>query len=336
MNKTLVAWFAFVLVAAVPASGKHTTPPAEHPSPVKKTEKQQFHPAIFPKLIPLIPMLAPVEEHKRLATRVSHNESFPPLPIELRPGATWDESKVAYPTAKGKNIWYKVPKWLSGEYSYGTMEHYFEKNLQTGEAKTTHEIHQPLSSGRNRGILVDKAGNIWQKAYGGQIGDPSSPSHPKFLYERYDDELVGYLIASDQYVENSAGIEFYVGAEDKKIIAVMRWQRIREFQLKDGKVMVSLSEQKFDVDGQPLLLFKSRGQMTKREDFAPLAPGEKDTVAGSYADAVTELRAFMDQTGNTADAPDAVADAAAKGKDAQSDAQSVGEQTVPSDVPANN
>lgn len=298
--------FALVqLMFADPVTAKHTsTEPLQ--SGAKQENKTKA--GLFPKLLPLIPHLAPVEERARLVSRVSHSESFPPLPEELRPGSDWNEDKVADPQAKKENIWYKVPKWLAGEYSYGTMLHYYKKNLQTGVEQQLDEVRPPLSAGRHRGILVDKQGGIWQKAYGGGISDPSNPDHGNIVYEKFDDELVGYVISPEQYVENSAGVEFYIDKETNKIIEVLRWQRIREFQLKNGKVLVNVSEQKFDLDGKPLLLFKSKGEMIKRSSFESLAPGGESRVAGTYGNAVRELRAFLEQMGELALAPDAVED----------------------------
>lgn len=294
------------------ATGNHAAP-GSHAA----TGKSRFHPALFPKLVPLVPIMDKgVSEHTRLMSRVTHSESFPPLPVELCPGAAWDEDKVVDPAAKSENLWYKVPKWITGEFSYGTMVHYYLKNLQTGEETSVNVVHQPLPSGRNRGILVDKAGNIWQKAYGGAIGDPTAPK-TKIEYEKYDDELVGFILGPDQYTENSAGIEFYIDRETNKILKVQRWQRIREFTFKDGNVMVALSEQTYNFDGKPLELEKAKGHMIRRQEFVPLAPGETDSVAGSYATAVEELRAFMNKIGEIAIAPDAEAEVSTHHKDAR-------------------
>lgn len=283
-----------------------------------ETAKSRFHPALFPKLVPLIPILdkgnAGVTEHTRLSSRVSHSESFPPLPPELCPGAAWDEDKVVDPAAKSENLWYQVPKWICGEFSYGTMVDYYGKDLRTGEEIPMNKTHQPLPGGRERGILVDKAGNIWQKAYGGGISDPTAPK-TAVEYEKFDDELVGFIIGPNEYTENSAGIEFYINRDTNKIIGVQRWQRIREFTFKDGSVMVNLSEQKYNFDGKPLSIAKSRGHMIRRSEFEPLQPGETNRIAGSYATAVTELRAFMDKLGELALAPDSAEETTSHHKD---------------------
>lgn len=309
---------ALILVALVAtswcceiAAGKSPAPTFSQAQSNSGKKEQKFHPAIFPKLILQTPIadisisLAP--EKKRLSTRVSHNESFPPLPKDLQPGSAWDEAKVMNPTAKGENLWHKVPKWITGEFSYGTMVNYLQRNLITGEEIKRDDVSQPLSHGRTRGILVDKAGNYWQKAYGGGINSPNDPKSSEIQHFRFDDQLIGYLISPNVYTENSAGIEFYVSKSTNKIVKVNRWQRIRDFTLKDGNVMVDLSEQKFGLDGKPTLLVKGRGHMIKRAEFAPLLPGEVDGIAGSYSDAVTDLRAFMESIGAIADAPDAAA-----------------------------
>lgn len=272
-------------------------------------KEQKFHPAIFPKLILQTPIadfsISITTQKTRLSTRVSHNESFPPLPKDLQPGSAWDEAKVMNPTAKGQNLWHKVPKWITGEYSYGTMMNYYQKDLVTGKEFKRDDVVQPLSHGRTRGVLVDKAGNYWQKAYGGGIGSPNASKTSDVEHFRFDDQLIGYLISPESYTENSAGIEFDVSRSTNKILKVNRWQRIREFTFKDGNVMVELSEQEFGLDGKPIMLVKAKGHMIKRAEFAPLLPGEQNRIAGSYSDAVTDLRTFMQSIGAIADAPDA-------------------------------
>lgn len=281
------------------------------------TGRSRFHPALFPKLVPLVPRMDQSQpEPTKLSTRISHSESFPPLPPDLCPGASWDENKVLDPAAKSENLWYKVPQWICGEFSYGTMVHYYLKNLETGEEIPVNKTSQPLLHGRNRGILVDKEGNAWQKAYGGGISDPSAPK-TNIEHEKFDDELVGFILGPDQYTENSAGIEFYVDRTTNKILQVQRWQRIREFTFKDGSVMANVSEQKYTFDGKAFSLEKSRGHMIRRSEFKPLIPGEIDNIAGSYATAVTELRAFMDKIGEIALAPDAVEEVSSHHKDAR-------------------
>lgn len=255
--------------------------------------KGRLHPALFPK-----------RTKGRILVTVSHNEYFPPLPEALRPGAVFNSDNLADPTAKGESRWYQVPKWITGEFSYGVMSTYLVKDFKKGTEDKPNNKFGPLPSGRDRGILLDKKGDIWQKAYGGGISDPTRPQDED-VHKKYDDELSGYMLSPTEYVENSAGIEFYLDRETQKILATQRWERIRNFQFKNGTVEVDVSEEKFDPDGKPLFLTKSRGTMIRRHDFAPLAPGQENDIAGTYPEAVRDLRKYMEAAGIPELMPDA-------------------------------
>lgn len=290
----------------------HPTPPASGKSSGSNT-RSRFKVQLFPTLESLTAKfdVTPVEQ-TRLKMRIARNEEFPPLPAFLHPGSVWDESKVIDPTASGENLWYKVPKWIAGEFSYGPITNYSKKNLVTGAEMELDSPKPGLERGRIRGILVDKAGNIWQKAYGGSIGSGrSEPEERRITYRRYDDELTGIIVSPNDYVENSAGIEFYIDHSTDKIFQVLRWQRIRNFSFKNGEVLVDLSELKFDLNGKPLMEFKDRAKMIRRQDFQPLTPGGHSRVVSSYEEAVQDLRRFMEIAGHLDEAPDAVASPAA-------------------------
>lgn len=254
--------------------------------------KSRLHPALFPK-----------RTKGKILVTVSHNEYFPPLPEALRPGAIFDSKNIADPMAKSESRWYQVPKWITGEFSYGGTTSYLEKDFRKGTESNPNSKSGPLPSGRYRGILLDKKGDIWQKAYGGSISDPTK--NDEDVHKRYDDELSGYMLSPTEYVENSAGIEFYLDKETHKILATLRWERIRNFQYKNGTVEVDVSEEKFDPDGKPLYLIKFRGPMIKRHDFVPLAPGQEDDIAGTYPEAVRDLRKYMEAAGIPELMPDA-------------------------------
>ncbi len=92
----------------------------------------RFKVKLFPPLVALQPKLDTSQTVRpvRLTVRVTkterkqevpHAAKFPPLPQFLQAGNVWDEDKVLDPTASGENIWYKVPKWFAGEFSYGPM-----------------------------------------------------------------------------------------------------------------------------------------------------------------------------------------------------------------------
>jgi hypothetical protein len=240
----------------------------------------------------------------RLLVTVNHNESFPPLPPNLRVGKTFDEKKVA-PYDDSDNHWYQVPKWISGIYGYADMVSYESRDYETGEVSTKREELGGIPAGRLRGILVDKAGNIWQKIYGGHVltSAPKGKSEDMEL-QKYDDGISGQILSPTQYAESSAGVEFLVNKKTHKIEFVSRWERIREFECKsDGVVNVDVSEKMFDSDGKPFSSYRMCGHMKKLQDFKPLSPGYKNIYAGSYPQAIADLRSYMEKTGHGSDAP---------------------------------
>jgi hypothetical protein len=251
---------------------------------------KQTTPALYPK-------------RSKLKASVSLNEYFPPLPEALRPGAIFNVENIEEPSASKEDLWYMVPSWIAGEYSYGQTTTYLTKDMKTGIETHVSQTRAGLAHGRNRGIIVDKAGNIWQRAYGGGIVDPTNPYIKDGVQlKKYDDELFGMIISPDRYVENSAGVEFFVDTASGKISETMRWERIRDFNLeKDGSVTVDVSEETFDIDGNPIRMNKARGTMLKRNAFVPLT---SSSDPAKYADSVGSLRKFMENRGSLSDAPD--------------------------------
>ncbi|MFN8658980.1 MAG: hypothetical protein U0105_21775 [Candidatus Obscuribacterales bacterium] len=270
---------------------------------------------LFPPLVALQPKLDTSQTVRpvRLTMRVTkterrrevpHAAKFPPLPEFLQAGNVWDEDKVLDPTASGENIWYKVPKWFAGEFSYGPMTELSETDLKTHKSKVLNKTEPGISGGRVRGILVDKSGAIWQKAYGGSVGLPND-SFEGLYRRRYDDELTGSMLSPTQYVEHSAGVDFYISTKTNKIIDVERWERIRDFSFAKGVVTANVSEETFDTAGKPLTLAKYRSKMNKQNAFVPLKPGGgKNEFAGTYAEAVDSLRRYLKASGQSLrDAP---------------------------------
>ncbi|HEY9716360.1 MAG TPA: hypothetical protein V6C69_02740 [Trichormus sp.] len=248
------------------------------------------------------PALAPPRTSLRVTA--THNDYFPPLPNNLRPGMIFDYDNMAQYIQPGKSLWYEVPKWLAGNYSYGDMTTYSEKNLRTGEKSHPHEVEPALPLGRDRGIITDDDGNIWQKAYGTSLSDPNDSNTSAVKQVKWDDEITGIIISPTEYVENSSGCEFDIDRASKKILQVERWQRQRDFESnKDGTVAVTLIDRIFDTEGNPIYQVKARGSMIKRKDYVPLAPGGKDDVAGTYAEALTDLKKFLADEGKTVDLP---------------------------------
>ena len=282
---TLVA-FAFASSTGLCDTAKHSAPT----STTGKHAKAKKKPALFPK-------------RSRLVATVSHNEYFPPLPESLRPGAIFNAENVDEPSASKEDLWYKVPNWISGEFSYGAMTIYLEKNLETGAETNPNRTHPGITHGRQRGILMDKVGNIWQKAYGGSIVDPSDPNAERsYELKKYDDELFGFIVSPNKYVENSAGVEFFVDRESGKIQNALRWERIRDFSLEpDGSISCELSEERFDLEGKPVSLNKARGKMVKRQSFEALTAAVNPN---KFAESVKSLRKFMDVSGDLSEAPE--------------------------------
>jgi hypothetical protein len=248
------------------------------------------------------PALAPPRTPLRVTA--THNDYFPPLPNNLRPGMIFDYDNMAQYIQPGKSLWYEVPKWLAGNYSYGDMTTYSEKNLRTGEKSHPHDVEPALPSGRDRGIITDNDGNIWQKAYGTSLSDPNESNTAAVKPVKWDDEITGIIISPTEYVENSSGCEFDIDRASKKILEVERWQRQRDFESnKDGTVAVTLIDRVFDTEGNPIYQVKARGSMIKRKDYVPLAPGGKDDVAGTYAEALIDLKKFLADEGKTVGLP---------------------------------
>lgn len=70
---------------------------------------------------------------------------------------------------------------------------------------------------------------------------------PPLYRRRYDDELTGSRLSPTQYVEHSAGVDFYISTKTNKIIDVERWERIRDFSFAKGVVTANVSEETFDT-----------------------------------------------------------------------------------------
>lgn len=260
--------------------------------------KNAKHP---PALKALTPIPAAVFPTHALKGTLTHNENFPPLPASLRPGATFSEKNVPDPKAKAVSRWYRVPEWLAGKYVYGPGEVFYTKDFKTGKETHPNKKYPGVKGGRYRGIFTDKVGNIWQKAYGGSID--LQHEYEEVTVARYEDELIGYLISQNEYVEDSAGIDIIIGKKSGKILNVSRYERTRNFSFKNGVVHVGVDEKEFDVDGKQVYVSRTRGTMIKKEDYIPLKPGE-DSVAGKYDKALMDLRKFMDATGDLSNAPD--------------------------------
>lgn len=129
----------------------------------------------------------------RMKVTISEDDVFPPLPGELEPGNRFDEATVKslMPTPPPKNRWYKVPTWFAGEFSYGNTEQYYTKDFADGKISLKITSIPGVTSGRTRGMLVDKQGNIWQMTHGGQIVDPGHPQEKHYF--RYEDEILGSM-----------------------------------------------------------------------------------------------------------------------------------------------
>ena len=255
----------------------------------------------LPALKALTPIPAAVFPTHALKGTLTHNENFPPLPASLRPGAVFNAKNVPDPKAKEVSRWYRVPAWMSGRYSYGPGVLFYVKDFKTGKETHPNEKKTGVKGGRYRGIFVDKAGNIWQKAYGGSID--LQHEYKTITVARYEDELIGYLISQNEYVEDSAGIDIIIDKGTGRILQVSRYERTRNFSYKNGIVSVTVDEKDYDLEGKPLNIARSRSTMTKREGFIPLKPGE-NSVAGKYDKALADLRKFMEATGDISNAPD--------------------------------
>lgn len=299
---------ALALVCSATMSVAKAPSPSPSDSSPSRNSRSRFKVQLFPPLMAMQAKMDTSQDKRpiRLKMEISRNEKrpveqaprFPPLPKFLQAGNTWDEDKVVDPTADGENIWYKVPAWIAGEYSYGPMTVYQEQDLQKHTTTSGNLKFPGLPSGRQRGILRDKAGAIWQRAYGGGITDPTK-SYGDVYPEKFDDELTGSIISPNQYTEHSAGIVFEIRKSTNKIVNVQRWERVRDFSFKNGTVNVNLAETRYDTSGKPLMVSKSRGTMVKRESFVPLAPGGMNQIAGSYEHAVRSLRGYLKASGQS-------------------------------------
>jgi hypothetical protein len=135
-----------------------------------------------------------------------------------------------------------------------------------------------------------------------EILDASNPDEKDYF--RFEDEILGFILSPKEYAESSEGIEFYT--DQGKIKDVMRYQRIRDFQLQpDGTVAADVSEMKFDLAGKPLFLTKAKGPMTKQKEFEAIGP-KTEIVGGTYADVITLLRQHMERVNKLSDAPDPI------------------------------
>jgi len=235
---------------------------------------------------------------RTLRARVSETDEFPQLPEVLEPGNIFDGAKVQA-LLPSEFHWYEVPKWFAGEFSYGQLQSYYEKDFSTGKESEPHELISAINSGRNRGLLVDKKGNIWQLSRSKQIVDPSHKGEDNYF--RYEDEILGFTLSPKEYAESSAGIEFYT--DQGKIKDVLRFQRIRNFQLHpDGTVTVDVTEMKFDLDGKPTWLKKVKGPMTRQKPFVAIDPNTQ--IKGqTYAQIISSLREHMERINKLSDAP---------------------------------
>lgn len=273
--------------------------------------------ALFPKRRP------------RLVSTIEHNETFPPLPKTLRPGSILDRKNITPPTAQSENSWYQIPSWLAGEYSYGELHLAGSKDFTNGKEKFAYmKKLPPAAHGRPRGLFRDTRGRIWQKAYGGKIR--LNKLQKDIDVARFEDEIVGFTISRDQYVESSRGIDFYVD-ENQKILEVLRYERLRRFtHEKDGSVSVFVTTKHFNADGFPLNQADSEGKMIKREPFAALQPGESTRAGGTYEQCVKSFKKYLELVGKPELFPpslEKVIEPGDSGSSAKSDSESGTEHT---------
>ena len=260
--------------------------------PDLKSKEKEVECRLFPK-------------RRVLKATVTASDSFPPMPKSLRCGKIFDRNKVNAPDSEGANQWYQVPEWFSGEFSYGKAWNAKIVDFLTGKTYKS-KTGKPLKHGRLRGIFRDKEGNIWQKSYGGRIVDRVNENkNSKYEKYRMEDALFGSIIDDTHYNELSYGVEFFISRKTKKIQMVVRYERIRNFELmKDGTVVNHKIEKKFDQHGNPLLMGTSDHIMDKRSAFVPLKPGQYRRGCGSYKESLNSLIAFMKLRGMTDAIPD--------------------------------
>jgi hypothetical protein len=222
----------------------------------------------------------------------------------MMPGKMFDQKEVEELVPPAKGVWYVVPKWFAGEFSYGQTEVTYEKDFLTGKVEQPDEVIPGVTAGRTRGWIVDKKGNIWTFGTGGRILDAAKPDDDSWY--RAEDEIIGQVLSPTEYMESSDGIDIYL--DGKRVKDVLRYQRIRDFRLApDGQVAVEVTEIKYLMNGKPEYIVKAKGHMTRQSQFAALGKhSEPDIKGGTYADAVALLRKHMFQEGLEKDAPDPV------------------------------
>lgn len=226
-----------------------------------------------------------------LKIRIEHSDSLPPLPDNLKKGATFRGTAQITPRARGnpQPAKFALPAWLAGTWQRTQSTEKSRIELPSGKkVKTTGRSEAKVQD--KFGTYKDEKGNVWQVFY------------PQFASGEVDrgDLLDNHVVSKynlEIVDENTVCVEvqayhIVVRKDKRQIVSSYQDEEINVYKrVEDGKLQTDSSVKVFDALGKPMLLTRSVSDEVKLAPFSA-------AVSQSNSQKVEQLKRYMQQFQN--------------------------------------